>query len=165
MGYIPIIVALLGFILLWGLVNYHSIKAKKIALQQKSLDVFKYSLLRNATLRQLAKIARYDGTLDNIFQMTVAQLDDRNKDEVDVQEKIHREQKVTELIAEIPLIGEDENYEKMYKQLHVADDYYRKAASAYAFRLKNYNTLVTRNPSKIIATIMRLKPVETQFKS
>jgi|SRR5690606_24472979 len=133
MGYIPIIVALLGFITLWGLVNYNSIKAKKIALDQKAQEVYKYAALRNATLRQLAKIASQDTTLTHLFHEAVDKLDDRSPEEVSVHEKMQREHKVTELIAEIPLIGEDENYRKMFKQLQIADDYYRKAASAYAF--------------------------------
>ena len=161
MGYIPIIVALLGFILLWGLVNYNSIKAKKIALDQKAQDVYKFSILRNATLRQLAKIASQDTTLTHLFHEAVGKLDDRNSEEVDVHKKIQQEHKVTELIAEIPLIGEDENYKKMFKQLQIADDYYRKASSAYSFRLKDYNALVTRNPSKIVASLMRFKPVKS----
>lgn len=163
MGYIPIIVALLGFVVLWGLVNYNSIKAKKIALDQKAQEVYKYATLRNATLRQLAKIASQDITLTHLFHEAVDKLDDRNSEEVDVHEKMQREHKVTEVIAEIPLIGEDENYRKMFKHLQIADDYYRKVASAYAFRVKDYNALVTRNPSKIVASIMRFKPVEPEI--
>ena len=68
MGYIPVIVALLGFITLWGLVNYNSIKAKKIALNQKTQEVYKYATLRNATLRQLAKIASEHPSLVQLFQ-------------------------------------------------------------------------------------------------
>lgn len=161
MGYIPIIVALLGFLVLWGLVNYNSLKAKRIALEQKAQDVYKFSVLRNATLRQLAKIASKDVTLTHLFQEVVDKLDDRKPNEVEVHEKMHQEHKVTELIAGIPLIEEDENYQKMFKQLQIADDYYRKAASAYNYRLKDYNALVTRNPSKIVASLMRFKPVET----
>ena len=163
MGYIPVIVALLGFITLWGLVNYNSIKAKKIALDQKAQEVYKYAMLRNATLRQLAKIASQDITLTHLFHEAVNKLDDRNPEEVNIHEKMQGEHKVTELIAEIPLIEEDENYRKMFKQLQVADDYYRKVASAYSFRLKDYNGLVTRNPSKIVASLMRFKPVEPEI--
>ena len=73
---------------------------------------------------------------------------------------MEHEHQVTRLIAEIPQIGEDENYGKLFHQLKVADDYYRKAASAYTFRLRDYNALVSRNPSKIVASLMGFKPVE-----
>lgn len=162
MGYIPIIVALLGLITLWGLVNYNSIKTKKIALDQKAQELYKYATLRNATLRQLSKIASQHIPLVQIFQEAVGKLDDRSPEQIDIHSKLDHEHKVTQLIAEIPQIGEDENYKKMFKQLQIADDYYRKAASAYSFRLKDYNTLVTRQPSKIVASLMRFKPVKTE---
>ncbi len=162
MGYLPIIVALAGFIFLWGIVNFNSLKRKKKEAEEAASLLFKYAALRNTILRQMNQITEVDPTIHTIVEQIQSQLNDQTREEISVQEKTEKETEITSLIEKIPtaFVGEG-SYDNTYRQLLVADNHYRKAATLYRIRLHQYNELVTRNPSKQIAKLTGFRPIET----
>ncbi len=162
MGYLPIIVALLAFIFLWGIVNYNSLKNKRELLNQKSEEIFKYAALRNATLRQLAKVAsQNNASLVNLFTKATGNLNDSTIKDMSATEKVKVEHNTTLVFTSLPpAVDDDESYETLYKQLEISDDFYRKAVSSFIYRLNDYNQMVTTLPTKWVAGLMHFKPVD-----
>lgn len=160
MGYLPIIVALSCFVFLWSLVNYNSIKRKKKEAEESASLLFKYAALRNKILRQMHQIADVDPTIHTVIAQIQPQLNDQPQGEISLQQKLEIEKEVNEQINRIPSVASDhQSYHNVYKQLLVADNNYRKAATLYRIRLQQYNELVTKPPSKFVAKIMGLSPV------
>lgn len=161
MGYLPIVVALLGFIFLWAVVNYNSLKSKRELLNQKSEEIFKYAALRNATMRQLAKaVGETHQNLESLFNQATNKLNDNTIKEISPTEKIKLEHATSLAFTALPTDIDDEKYLTLYKQLEIADDFYRKSVSSFIFRLNDYNQMVKSMPSKIVATAMHFKPVD-----
>lgn len=162
MGYLPIILALSSFVFLWGIVNYNSIKRKKKEAEESASLLFKYASLRNTILRQMNQIADVDPTIHTVIAQIQPHLHDQPQGEISVQKKVEAEKEVSELLNRIPSVATDhQSYHNVYKQLLVADNNYRKAATLYRIRLQQYNELVTKPPSKLIAKMMSLHPVDT----
>lgn len=162
MGYIPIILAILGFILLWGIVNFNSIKHKKKEAEEAASLLFKYAALRNTILRQMNQVVDEDTTIHTLIEQVQPHLNDQTQQDIAVQRKIALEKEVSERIASIPPVAVDNlNYQNTYKQLQVADNHYRKAATLYQIRLKQYNDLVVKNPTRLLANVLGFKPIET----
>lgn len=162
MGYLPIILALSCFVFLWGIVNYNSIKRRKKEAEESASLLFKYASLRNTILKQMNQVPDVDPTIHTVIAQIQLHLNDLPEGEVSVQKKIEAEQEVTGLISHIPAVAPDhQQYHSVYKQLAVADDNYRKAVTLYRIRVRQYNELVSKNPSKLVAKVMGLKPIET----
>lgn len=163
MGYLPIILSLLCFIFLWGIVNYNSIKRKKKEAEESASLLFKYASLRNTILRQMNQITDVDPTIHTVIDQIQLSLNDQPQEDISVQKKIEAEGEITQLIDRIPSVTSDHpgSYHNVYKQLLVTDNNYRKAATLYRIRIQQYNELVNKNPSKLIAKMMGLRPAET----
>lgn len=162
MGYLPIILSLLCFIFLWGIVNYNSIKRKKKEAEESASLLFKYASLRNTILRQMNQITDVDPTIHTVIDQIQKYLNNQPQSEITVQKKIEAEKEITELISSLPsVVSDHQSYHNVYKQLLVTDNNYRKAANLYRIRLQQYNELVNKNPSKLIAKMMGLRPAET----
>lgn len=162
MGYLPIIVALSSFVFLWGLVNYNSMKRKKKEAEESASLLFKHAALRGKIVKQMHHITDVDPTIHTLIAQVQPHLNDQPQGEISVQQKLEMEKEVSELINRIPAVATDhQSYHNRYKQLLVADNNYRKAATLYRIRLQQYNELVTRPPSKFIAKMMGLHPVAT----
>jgi hypothetical protein len=162
MGYLPIILALLGFTFLWVIVNYNSIKAKKAEIEQAAEQVFKYASLRNTILKRMANIPHEDSTLQQIVTQVSEKLNEETPEHLSTEEKISAEKVTTEAVTSIPAgYVKDSPYSEAYKQLQVAQNLYQKAASTYFRRRKEYHELIQKYPSKLIASISGFKPISS----
>lgn len=161
MGYLPIILALLGFTFLWAIVNYNSIKIKKAEVEQASLQVFKYAGLRNTIIKRMANIIHEDNTLQQIVAKVCAQLNEDKPETVGIEEKMKAEKSVTQSVADIPAgYVKNSPYSEAYKQLQVVQNSYQKAASVYVHRREEYHELLRKYPSKLVAKVSGFKPME-----
>ncbi|MDF9798026.1 hypothetical protein OKW21_003289 [Catalinimonas alkaloidigena] len=160
MGYLPIILALLGFVFLWAIVNYNSIKVKKVEVELASRQVFQFASLRNTIIKRMANIVHEDDTLQKIVGQVREQLNELTTDTNSTQEKIEAEKKVTQSVNDIPEgYVKNSAYSEAYHQLQLAQNNYQKAASVYHKRLKEYHELLNRYPSKMVAKVSGFKPV------
>ncbi len=157
MGYLPIILALLGFIFLWGIVNLNSIKSKRKEAEAAARLVFQYAAFRNTLLRQMQQAVPQEDVFHPILAKIQPLLNEQTKEELSTQQKIELESKVTEQITHLPA---PENEPLIYQQLQKANNNYRQAVTLYTVRLKEYNELVTRYPSKIVARMMGMQKIE-----
>ncbi len=160
MGYLPIILALLGFIFLWGIVNYHSIKTKKAEVGQAANQVFKYASLRNTIIKRMANIQHEDKTLQQIVIKVRDQLHEGTHAEVGTAEKMEAEKKTTKIVKDIPDgYSKNSSYSDAYHQLQVTQNSYQKAASAYHRRQDEYHELLRKYPSKLVASLAGFKQI------
>lgn len=161
MGYLPIILALLGFIFLWAIVNYNSIKIKKAEVEQASRQVFQHASLRNTIIKRMANIIHEDNTLQKIVGQVRDQLNELSLDTASTEDKIQAEKKVTQAVKDIPEgYVKNSSYSEAYHQLQLAQNNYQKAASIYHKRLQEYHELIGKYPSKMIAKASGFKHVQ-----
>lgn len=159
MGYLPIILALLGFTFLWAIVNYNSIKVKKAEVAQAAQQVFKYASLRNTIIKRMANIPHEDNTLQQIVMQASRTLNEETPEQLSPEEKITAEKVTTQAVKSIPAgYVKDSPYSEAYTQLQVAHNQYQKAASTYFRRRTEYHELIQKYPSKLIASISGFKP-------
>jgi hypothetical protein len=163
MGYLPIILAILGFIFLWSIVNYHSLKARKRELDDASELVYRYASLRQNIIIQLANIKSEDGSLQALLHRIKAAIRPIEKEENTVSELLLGEKELSQHIDELPdQLGKLKNYRSSIEQLQKADLAYRIAANRYSLKLEQYNSLVTKAPSKFIAKLTGFKKDSTE---
>ncbi|MEK6477041.1 hypothetical protein WJR50_05885 [Catalinimonas sp. 4WD22] len=161
MGYLPIILALLGFIFLWAIVNYNSIKIKKAEVEQASKQVFQYASLRNTIIKRMANIVHEDNTLQKIVAKVCDQLNELSIEAASTEDKIQAEKKVTQAVKDIPEgYVKNSPYSEAYHQLQLAQNNYQKAASVYHKRLQEYHELINKYPSKMVAKASGFKHVQ-----
>jgi len=162
MGYLPIILAILGFIFLWGIVNYHSIKNRKREVADASELVFRYAALRQNIIIQLANIEADDDSLRPLLLRIREAIVPLEKEKSTASELLIAEKELTQHIDELPdQLGKLKNYRSSIEQLQKADLAYRIAANRYSLKLEQYNSLVTKAPSKFLAAITGFKPLAT----
>ncbi|WKN31472.1 hypothetical protein PZB74_21210 [Porifericola rhodea] len=166
MGYLPIILALLGFIFLWAIVNYNSIKLKKAEAEQASKLVFQQAALRSTIIKRMANISHEDATLLQTVQRVKNSLNDYEEGQISTVEKIEAEKKVNASINDIPQdYIKDSPYSEAYHQLQIAHNNYQRVAAVYLSKVKNYEELLHRYPSKLIASAGGFKPLNQEQKS
>jgi hypothetical protein len=159
MGFLPIILSLLGFSFLWGMVNYNSIKNKKQEVREAAEDLFKYAQLRNLILSTLSEIHTDNADLKQSIQLACEQRNDAKVDEISPEEKISAEQKVSALIRKIPSAEMNDNYQGSYEQLMTVSQSCLKVAAVYNKKVQEYNELITRYPSRLLASAYGFKPI------
>lgn len=161
MGYLPIVLALLGFSFLWAVVNYNSIKLKKYEAEQAAHQMFKYAGLRSTIIKRMANIVHEDETLQQIVRNVRDHLQEQEPELIPVEEKIKAEKKVSQLVNDIPAdYITDSPYSEAYRQLHIAQNSYQKAVSMYYLRRQEYHELLSKYPSKLIAKAGGFKPIK-----
>lgn len=160
MGYLPIILALLGFIFLWAIVNYNSIKLKKGEVEQASQQVFQFARLRNTIIKRMANIVHEDESLQKIVSRVREQLNELSAESSSTEEKMQAEYKVSQAVKDIPQgYVKTSAYSDAYHQLQTAQNNYQKAASIYQRRRREYHELISKQPSKIVARIGGFKAI------
>lgn len=158
MGFLPIIVAILGFLLLWGIVNFYSIRQRKSEVEAAESLLFSAAASRNQQLKNMADLEQADTNQEQLFQFISRQLDEHRQGQIPVAEKLLAEKKVSELILDIPPDESNAEYQQRYRQLQEANKAYQRAASLYRLRSNEYNELITKNPSKMLARMSGYKP-------
>ena len=159
MGFLPIILSLLGFSFLWGMVNYNSIKNKKHEVREAAEDLFKYAQLRNGILSTLSEIPTDKTDVKQSIQLACEQRNDAQIDEISPKEKISAEQKVSALIRNIPSAEMNSSYHDTYEQLLTVSQSCLKVAAVYKKKVREYNELITRYPSRLLASAYGFKPI------
>ncbi|MEM9674167.1 MAG: hypothetical protein AAF992_16365 [Bacteroidota bacterium] len=162
MGYLPIILAILGFAFLWGIVNYHSIKTRNREVTDASDLVYRYAALRQNIIIQLANIDSEDDSLRTFLHRVRQAILPIDKDNNTVSELLVTEKELSQHIDDLPdQLGKLKNYRSSIEQLQKADLAYRVAANRYTLKMQQYNDLVTKAPSKFLAAIAGFKPIRT----
>lgn len=159
MGFLPIIVAILGFLFLWAIVNIYSIRQRKQEAETAASGVFERAGKRNQRFQQLAALQGTDEKHSQLLQFISRQLNEQEEGQISVEEKLLAEKKVSELMADIPPRENDPIYQQTYQLLQEADQTYRRVASRYRRRASEYNDLISKNPSKILARLGGYKPI------
>lgn len=159
MGFLPIIVALLGFLLLWGIVNYYSIKQRRNEVKLAISEVFEASERRNEALQLLIDADRRDKNQKEILHYIGKQLDRRKEGEVGISDKLRQENKVSDLIMDIPPQEEAPAYQTQFDEVQKANKGYQMTARLFRNRSADYNELISNYPSKLVARISGQKPI------
>ena len=163
MGYLPIILALLGFIFLWGIVNHHSIKTRKAELAQAADLVYRYAALRQNIILQIANIKSEDTSLYTLMQRIKSAVTPITRDEASPEDVLASEERLTKHINELPdQLATQKSYRNSVKQLQKADMEYRIAANRYQLKVQQYNDLVGKSPSKFVALLTGFKKVSAE---
>lgn len=161
MGFLPIIVAILGFLLLWGIVNYYSIRQRKNEVETAAVQVFEAAERRNQHIMKMADQKLADENQARLFQFISGQLDEHHHGQIPVEKKLAAEKKVSEFMMDIPPHEHEAEYQRSYQQLLESDKAYKRAASLYRLRSSEYNELIGKNPSKMLARLSGYKPISS----
>lgn len=161
MGYLPIILALLGFIFLWGIVNYYSIKTRHQEIDSASELAFRYASLRQNILLQLTNIPSEDSSLHHLLQRVRKSIRPYDKDSTSPFVLLASEKNTSRQIDVLSdQLGSQKIYRTSIQQLQKADMAYRVASNRFSIKVKQYNELVTRPPSNLVAFLTGFKKVK-----
>ena len=158
MGMIPVFVVIAGFILLWGMVNYHSFRAKKkgiadtldacmaaqLRLRDKVTNLLAFWQSQHLSLPP-ALLRLPDWTVlqpKNTLEAITSALDE-----------------VRENAQAFPHIRTDAAYQQHIAAYEEAWQVYRLARKKYRAATLAYNAEATHMPSKIIAKLFGFRPV------
>lgn len=159
MGYLPIILALLGFLFLWAVVNYQSLRIRKKEVEQAAEAVFQQAKLRKEQLKSLQSSDKDEAAMQEIFDLIKRKLDEHHPSEMSVAEKIRHEKAVDELMADIPPPDGHPAYEKTYHALEKAHQNYQRAVVSYRNRVREYDELIQKYPSKMLAKLFGFRSI------
>ncbi|WKN43255.1 hypothetical protein [Tunicatimonas pelagia] len=154
MGFLPIILAIVGFLFLWGIVNYHSLKTRKKEVEEAAELVFRYAALRQNIIIQLSNIEGNDDSLSTLLHRIVQSFHPIDKNTTTATEIVASGQQLSQQVDELPdQLGKHKVYRSSIEQLQKADLAYRIAANRYSLKLEQYLGLVTKPPSKFVAAL------------
>lgn len=163
MGYLPIILAIVGFVFLWGIVNHHFIKTRRAEVMQAADLVYRYAALRQNIILQIANIRSEDTSLFTLMQRIKAAIEPISRDETSPADVLASEEKLSRHINELPdQLATQKSYRNSVKQLQKADMEYRIAANRYHLKVKQFNDLVGKSPSKFLAFLTGFKKISTE---
>jgi hypothetical protein len=160
MGYLPIILALLGFLFLWTIVNYQSIRIRKNEVTQAIDEIFKKAATRNQALKDLsAQVTEEDAALE-IIEFFRRKLDEQTDKKLSLAEKLEYEMHFDKLMDDIPPPSGHTAYEEAYQQLVKVHNQYRQTVANYRKRVREYNELISKNPSRLVAGLTGFSPIQ-----
>ncbi|MGB3586950.1 MAG: hypothetical protein WBA23_10440 [Tunicatimonas sp.] len=164
MGFLPLIVAVAGFIFLWGIVNYHSLKTRKKEVEEAAELVYRYAALRQNIIIQLSNIEGNDTSLSTLLQRIVQSFQSVDKNTTTASELVSSGQQLSQQIDNLPdQLGKHKIYQSSIEQLQKADFAYRIAANRYSLKLQQYLDLVTKSPSKLVASLFGFSGKDIQL--
>ncbi|MEM8965568.1 MAG: hypothetical protein AAGE93_04060 [Bacteroidota bacterium] len=164
MGFLPIIVAIIGFAFLWGIVNYQSLKARKKEMEDAAELVFRYAALRQNIIIQIANIENKDTSLTPLLQRIIQSFHSVDKNATTATEVVMKGQELSQQIDELPdQLGKHKIYRSSIEQLQKADFAYRVAANRYSLKSQQYLALVKKPPSKFIAALFGFSSEDIQL--
>jgi len=154
MGFLPIIVAVAGFIFLWGIVNYHSLKSRKKEVEDAAELVHRYAALRQNIIIQLSNIEGRDVSLSALLQRMVQSFHPVDKNTTTATNIVDSGHQLSQQIDELPdQLGKHKIYRSSIEQLQKADFAYRMAANRFSLKSQQYLNLITKPPSKFVAKL------------
>ena len=160
MGYLPIILALLGFLFLWTIVNYQSIRISKNEVSQAIDDIFKKAAARNQALKDLSQKATEEDASSEILAFIRRKLDEQTDERLPLAKKLEKEMHLDELMGDIPPPSEHTAYEEAYQRLEKVHKQYRQSVASYRKRVRDYNELISKNPSRLVASLAGFSPIK-----
>lgn len=159
MGYLPVILAMAAFVILWGIVSNNSIKTRKKEAEASASLVFEQASIRNEQLRHLHHLK----PLSSEVQFLLKQTQDQREHAISSTDILLAAQKVSTAMPDLSVSDMDNQpHQEAHKQLQIAQENFQKAAGLFRIRLKQYNELVSKNPTKFIARLTGNKPVGKQ---
>jgi hypothetical protein len=159
MGFLPIILAILGFLFLWAIVNYQSLRIRKNEVDHAADEVFQQAGYRNQILKSLPSSDNDEVGLKEIFALIKRKLDEHQRTEMSVEDKIRHEKQIDELMTDIPPPDGHAEYEESYLALQKSHQDYQRAVVSYRRRLREYNELIQKNPTKMLAKLSGFRPI------
>lgn len=160
MGYLPIILALLGFLFLWTIVNYQSIRISKNEVAQAIDDIFKKAAARNQALQDLSEQTTEEDAASEILGFIRRKLDEQTDERLPLAEKLEQEMHLDELMGDIPPPRGHTAYEEAYQRLEKVHKQYLQSVASYRKRVRDYNELISKNPSRLVASLTGFSPIK-----
>ena len=157
MGMLPIVVVLASFILLWGMVNYHSFAAKRRAIAD-TLEARRLAQIQlGSALTPLLDFYRQyrlsvPSTLSKLPDLTLVQKKST------IEELMGDADQLLQTGSPSPLTG-DEKFERLKTPYQQAKQAYFLARKRHWAAVNGYNSEAKRMPSKIIAKLFGFQPV------
>lgn len=159
MGFLPIILAILGFVFLWGIVNYQSLRMRKIQVKKWEDEVLQAAGNRDETLKNLLAQDDENAALQELSDFINRKLEASSGTRQSIAEKLQQEKVLGELVADIPPPSGNTAYEEAYNKLQKSHLRYRQSVNTYRKSIRDYNELIKKNPTRMLAGIMGFKPM------
>lgn len=161
MGYLPIILAMAGFIILWGIVSSNSIKNRKKEAEASASLLFEQLFVRNRQLRQLDHLKALPPAVQRFLNLA----QDQHESAVSSTDILLAAQKVSTDTAmpdfSVPDV-DNQACREAYEQLQVAQGNLQNVARLFKIKLKQYNELTGKYPTKLIARLTGHYPISRQ---
>ena len=155
MGFIPLIIALLAFVLLLVLVNLNSIKSRQQSLGMALFTVCQTARSRNALLKRLRGVQKNQlcPDLPADFRLMPKQFPE-------VASFISSEWKSLDEAAHFLKSNQITPATRRYSQsLEVLNHRQRINLRTFERKVREYNKLIEHNPTAMVAFMYRLKPI------
>ena len=158
MGFLPIFLAMAGFVVLWGIVSSNSIKTRKQEAESSAFLVFEQASIRNEQFLQLYQQQPLVSTPDS--QPFLAYIQQQNLPATSDAPLLAAQQ----VRIALPDLTSSDTHQpqgkEAYEQLQLAQQNLQQAARLFNVRLKQYNDLVGKYPTLLVARLMGYHPVK-----
>ncbi len=156
MGYLPIVVAITGFVVLWAIVSRYSINNKRQEAEASASLVFKQAGIRHHLLTQLRQQTSLPTALERIAESTQLQRETRNSTDL-----LLAAQRVNIALPAWPAIDTmPPSCQETCEQLQIAQRNLQQVYKQFIIRLKQYNELTGKYPTLIVARMTGHYPVD-----
>jgi hypothetical protein len=149
MGFLPIALTLLGFIFLWGIVNYYSIRQRKQEAHEAAEDLFQKADVRRKVLLNLMQ--SHTSALQDEKNAALISASRISGDQATgTEDKIRQETELSESIRRLLPEIDDQQAAVALQSCHKD---FQRALGRYKLRTQEYHELISKYPSKIIARL------------
>lgn len=159
MGFLPIILAILGFVFLWGIVNYQSLRMRKIQVKKCEDEVLQAAGHRDEALKKLLAQDDENAALQELSDFINRKLEASYGAGQSIAEKLKQEKVLGELVADVPPPSGHAAYEEAYNTLQKSHLRYRQSVNSYRKSIRDYNELIEKNPTRMLAGIAGFKSI------
>jgi hypothetical protein len=156
MGMIPIALAIAGFVLLWMIVNYQSLSAKRTTIA--SLQLARENLLRLyvTDIKQLSAMLRIYGLDTPAYLINLANEKGQKIDRSMLSASL---QQVELQVRNRPEVLENPDFTDLMRQTDVTIKQLLKNQQALLSEIKGYNGQATQMPYRIVAQLFGFKRI------
>ncbi|MFP4092111.1 MAG: hypothetical protein ACLFUB_04505 [Cyclobacteriaceae bacterium] len=157
MGFLPILVTLLGFAFLWGIVNYYSIRQRKEDVDEALEKVYQKASERRRLLEGILK-AQPESFLAKKTCVLLARASTKDRQQLLPSQKLNEEEAISQTLkALFPQLEQNGVTEALVN----AQKEYHQAVGTYKLRVAEYQELTKKQPSKLVAWLTGYKPLSS----
>lgn len=153
MGYVPILLSLSGFIFLWGIFNYYALRSLSSEINKSRASLLE---TKNSLLPLLRSSEKLD--IKHVDKSKLDQIIATDSNGQSTKEQLSNAAKLVKLLPK--QTSRDRELKEPQATFNTLHYNLYKEHSLYAKKLREYNRAIRKYPTKLLATLTNLKPLD-----